>query len=321
MRFRVEPRRVVFATFVLAALAASVPIATLVHAGRQPKPVLPAFEEDSQTVGEPELPAAVEQKRLAVLDELQGLPGHPWAGSYFHGDGEGMNVTLVLAPKAGAATWWRGCLGLYGAEHGDVLPRADGTLEIGLPPGDEFLRFPGELRPVRWGERRYLVEPSEFIDFVNEMHAGWEPRDDRFGRFLLAEGDEARPASGLPDLPPEFLRLVRSEPLNVHVLAVERVPEPEPVATSPPADPTLDAAPLFCQQHYRLTLDRGTESGLVPGIRLDCDDTCGYESAHVVRSDAGRAHAEMSVYDSGCDGEPPPDRTWIFSTGAFRPSN
>ena len=52
--------------------------------------------------------------------EIASLPGHPWAGEYFAGDGLGMNLRLWLAPRTGAAFQWHGCLGLYEQNFGTV---------------------------------------------------------------------------------------------------------------------------------------------------------------------------------------------------------
>src|SRR5262245_36189497 len=55
-----------------------------------------------------------------ISAELKELPSHPWAGAYYQGDGLGVNLDLDLAPKAGAAFLWRGCLGMYGQNLGPI---------------------------------------------------------------------------------------------------------------------------------------------------------------------------------------------------------
>jgi hypothetical protein len=43
--------------------------------------------------------AAASAKKEQIGQELKTLKDHPWAGSYFYGDGLGVNVHLSLAPK------------------------------------------------------------------------------------------------------------------------------------------------------------------------------------------------------------------------------
>jgi hypothetical protein len=242
------------------------------QAGTLPEPMTQSFPGDIGEVEEPVgpedalgefgLPTDVELRRRAVLGELATLRNHEWAGEYFYSEGEATNVRLVLAPGAGAAIWWNGCLGLYGAEQGPVEMGADGVLQLDLPPQsvEEFARFPTRLLPVRWGERRYLVEPTKLVEFVNEVNSGFEPRSHSWGSTFLKVGDEEKPVAGLPELPQRQLTLIRNESLVVHVLAVERLPDDPPMLAG------IDEA--WCERRYRLTLDRGVSDGLVAGVEL-----------------------------------------------------
>lgn len=97
MKFPPDRRRILRVAFVLTTAIASVLIATFVHATLQPDHMV-SVAEDLDAGGELGLPTPVEQRRLEVLAELETLRSHGWAGTYFHGDGLGMNVNLVLAP-------------------------------------------------------------------------------------------------------------------------------------------------------------------------------------------------------------------------------
>lgn len=64
------------------------------------------------------------------MQEISTLvPRHPWAGQYYRGDGLGVNIRLLVAPRGGALVTWRGCTGLYGWNWGPVTTDAD-TLHI-----------------------------------------------------------------------------------------------------------------------------------------------------------------------------------------------
>jgi hypothetical protein len=58
--------------------------------------------------------------RQQVREEIKSLGHHVWAGEYYFGDGLGVNVSLILAPKFGYVFEWRGCLGLYDRNYGAV---------------------------------------------------------------------------------------------------------------------------------------------------------------------------------------------------------
>src|ERR1041385_1527261 len=61
---------------------------------------------------------AAEKREAAAGAEPASLKNHDWAGTYYHGDGLGFNLTLKLSPGEGAVFRWRGCLGLYDQDHG-----------------------------------------------------------------------------------------------------------------------------------------------------------------------------------------------------------
>ncbi len=67
-----------------------------------------------------EAEATAKQLRQKIRDEVRSLGEHAWAGEYYHGDGLGVNVFLMLAPQAGYLFEWHGCLGLYDRNYGKV---------------------------------------------------------------------------------------------------------------------------------------------------------------------------------------------------------
>jgi hypothetical protein len=146
------------------------------------------------------LSEAAEQRELSIHQraaaEAHALgPQHPWAGTYYLGDGRGVNVRLTLAPAAGFAFRWAGCLSIYDRNYGSI--RCEGgriLLAPELPNTHEaFEGIHEELIPVRWGERHYLIAAHQFDDFCQAASSGVEPRSHPQGRFLLRDGDETKP--------------------------------------------------------------------------------------------------------------------------------
>lgn len=156
-------------------------------------------------------PAQLRHERR-ILRELSALRGaHAWAGRYVYSDGyEG--VRLSLAPVAGAQAQLRS--DVVGPDiRCDYALRelADGILQLMPLRGAEACspRVPTALRPLRWGQRHYLIEAGTESAFVERIAQGLEPRTQlidkagftRPGAPYLREGDELVAAEGRPDLP------------------------------------------------------------------------------------------------------------------------
>src|SRR5579872_1531294 len=69
-----------------------------------------------------------EERKTRILAEIETLKSHEWAGSYYYGDGLGVNVSLVLAPQNGFVFDWTGCLGLYDLNYGNIVEK-DGRIK------------------------------------------------------------------------------------------------------------------------------------------------------------------------------------------------
>jgi hypothetical protein len=326
---RLDPLRILLVALALAGLVA-VPLLAA-DADAEPPRASPANDAEVVVIDdfaddERGLPADLLQRRAQIRAELarEDLPA--WAGEYFRGDGEGENTTVWLAPSSGVAATWHGCLGLYGADHGPVQEDAEGALALGFAQSasadDAFGRFPASVQPLRWGERRYLMEPERIVDFVNAMHRGWEPRDERHGQFLLARGDESRAVEGLPALPSPWREAIRSTPLEARTLAVELVPRVPPARSPRPSlTAAMDAVEDYCQQDYRVTIDRGRDDGLLPGLELHPAATNdAWETLRLQHVDARSAVGEVTVFGEDCSApEAAPGRDWLWSTGAYAP--
>jgi len=279
--------------------------------------VAPAPTDERNTISDSALqainygvPADVVRRRERVREAIQMPPQAAWAGEYLEGDGLGENVVLSLAPSAGIAATWHGCMGLYGSNEGEVEERDDGSLlfhfnrpngEIGLPtPGT----FPSKVRLVRWGARRYLLSDGQMMDFVNAMHRGWEPRSEPQGFFLLTKGDEKIQVSGLPELPKSVLASVRYSPLIGHVSAIEsreRVGRPD-----------------FPQCRVRIRVRIPDGEWVVPGLEFKVIDPINeYADFRITEVAGTQVLAEDVMLQDCLDTAHMPTTTWILSSGVY----
>jgi hypothetical protein len=110
-------------------------------------------------------------KREKILQEIQKLGPHDWAGEYYAGDGLGVNTSLVLAPSSGYVFEWHGCLGLYDRNYG-VVAWTNSRVCLSFTFENTRKGFQGiapELIPVPWGARQYLVPADDIIGFCIVM--------------------------------------------------------------------------------------------------------------------------------------------------------
>jgi len=250
-----------------------------------------------------------EGKREQIEVELKALGDHPWAGEYYYGDGLGVNVALVLAPKAGFAFSWHGCLGLYDQNYGTVEVR-DGRIRLHpMLPNDaegRHGRFRGtaeEFVPVAWGDRHYLVPTTEMLAFVNDINSGIEPRRNRpFGRFLRRNGDEERTAGGRPDIPPEFLEYLLVEPVETRIVRA---------GSSSESEEDLGGNVKVFERITSVSLDKGQAEGLRDGMRLFVKTARadGYAIVTAVSSHSSQAKLIQSFKDGAV-----PAVGWKLST-------
>lgn len=255
------------------------------------------------------VPAVVVRRRDEVLAELATKPADEWAGEYFEGDGLGVNSTLYLGAKSGVAATWFGCMGLYGANEGNVERTGDKTLafHFSKPNPDRWLgSFPDAVRTVRWGQRRYLIPQSRQIDFVNAINRGMEPGNDAHSMFLLARGDHDKPVWHLPDLPDTLLALIRRTPVVIRVLSVAAETEKRRSA---------DFA--TCTFRMRMAVPEGVE--LVPGLDFESTDARMYDTATVVEANGPEVVATMISYDACADVEHKPVVGSEFTSGTYVP--
>jgi hypothetical protein len=262
---------------------------------------------------------AVEEVRLRarrerIRAEIEQLGEHDWAGTYSCGDGLGMNVSLEIAPKAGAVYTWYGCLGLYDLNHGDVTEVSDGRvrLDLVIDPALNNHWFQTALPRrymsdewilVRWGKERYMVPSSQMIPFCNDVsRGGWGGEFPRRGAGLgIGSKRFDAPPEGLPEVPAEYRPFLLAEPLAGSILAVE---EPRSIGTFAGGETMFLA---------RAQVDIGLERGLLPGMELFVTEPGGRGRGEVVAVDPQRATVEyrFAIYEEERD---VPRPHWAVST-------
>lgn len=295
----------------VAAAGCAVAIAASVAATRNDAPVDSGAMADrvieAQNRG---IPADVVRRFETVRAALSKGATDPWAAEYHEGDGLGENVTLALDPVSGVAATWFGCLGLYGANEGDVHVVDERTFALRFRRPNEdrkFGMFPDTLRKVSWSERRYLIDPNRFVDFVNAINSGLEPDSIVGGHmFLLARGDEKKRVSGLPDLPTEWLAQIRARPLLVRVSSVD-----------PPSQHGTNDDVRTCVFRFRFDIPAGETVPI--GLRLAPSDESVPETAWIVAVEGSLATAEIEIYDACAEVSDPPKPGSMFSTGGYIP--
>lgn len=248
------------------------------------------FSKDSIKASE----AQVERIQL----ELHQSNNPGWAGEYYFGDGLGVNVTLTLAPQSGFVFDWRGCLGLYDLNYGEVQ-FTNGTVRLLFKyPNrlDGFLGISPELIPVRWGKRHYLIDPHHVVDFTNAINAGTEQKLflGRSNRFLLRRGDEKEPVAGRPGIPPEFLSYLLTKPIKARILSVEKTQ----IADS--------------DRVTHVTVDAGSVDGLKKGMELYLRRPSRLYASAVVTS--VNEHSASAVIEQIGLSDPVPAVDWGLST-------
>ncbi len=144
------------------------------------------------------------------------------AGDYYHGDGLGVNCSLVVKREGRFSFVWRGCMGVYDQNTGEAEVVAGHLI---LTPERPNVRkgFRGtatDFHIVRWGARSYLIPEEDKQEFVNAVNQGQEPRERPHGSFYLRRGDWEKKVAGLPETPREWEPLFLKKPLHGKVIEV-----------------------------------------------------------------------------------------------------
>ena len=239
----------------------------------------PAFRMDREQIWElkhsDEVMSELKRREDSFEAEMATGAVPDWAGQYYDGDGLGRNIVVRLSPQGGFIYTWSGCLGLYDLNYGPVEYRGSRLLmTFELPNDAGKFGGPSSLLHVRWGERNYLLADEDLKPFVNAVNSGREPQKfciPRCGSFLLREGDDQKPVSGLPDLPAEYRRLLLDHPIVGRVVSVlESEIEAEPDRS-------------YAWRTTQVEIDLGSDDDVWEGMELHADSYPGgpYEIVEV----------------------------------------
>jgi hypothetical protein len=105
------------------------------------------------------------------------------SGSYYFGDGLGVNCSLELKKDDTFAFRWTGCLGVYDENRGKVTRDGDVIVLHPEKPNvqEGFKGTPTRFIPVKWGDRQYLISEAEMLGFCHRVAMGWSG-DEPLGR-------------------------------------------------------------------------------------------------------------------------------------------
>lgn len=220
-----------------------------------------------------------------------------WAGRYYTGDGLGTNISVYLAPKGGVSFLNYGCLGLYGGDHGEVEEVLSDGLKLELVFGTPKGSFLSErVYFVRWGKLRFLVPDWQLLEVVNNYNQGGFSRSQMYGIAKLEREDdpgarafvrEKDVPDGLPELPEEYAKLLRQQPI---LLKVKRVTAaPERIVTGSVFSTTLT-----------IEFDGGADQGVYLGMEFWYRSEQGSSTIRITKVEAGSCRGELcEFHDQG----------------------
>jgi len=165
-------------------------------------------------------------------------------------------MSLTIAPKSGFAFTWHGCLGLYDQNHGNVIEN-DGQIKLTFAfenKEEGFAGCPGELTPIHWGERIYLIPSKGLIAFCNDINSRREPRTGIHGSFFLRDNDWDKKVDGMkPELPEKYQPYLLEHPVDAKITEIVEIRQ------SPDNKNVMIAT---------VRIDKGKKDGLLPGMKL-----------------------------------------------------
>ena len=197
------------------------------------------------------------QMRERILAESHALTNHPWAGQYGCGYALTAGATLYICPGSGYVIEWEACLGVHARTFGNVM-ETNGHIRLSFSDKEEcrlLTYLNGEMFPVQWGERRYLIPYDDVIGFCNAINNGSEPRGEMYGWHLLRDGDHAKPVSGFPAIPAEFRPYLLAEPITAEIMNVD-------------SNTTEEGKGEWAFRDTFFTLNAGRERGLLGGMQM-----------------------------------------------------
>jgi hypothetical protein len=169
---------------------------------------------------------------VVSVSVLRGDPGGSYVaaqsipGTYYFGDGLGVNCTLTLSREGRYRFRWTGCLGEYDKSQGSWRMEGDRVLLRPLQPAKEdyFSGMGHRFVVVPWGKRLHLVEENQMPRFAAEAK---DARDDDLldeistPEYVKVDAKFKKPPrSGRPALPARYRHFDEKGPVVAKVVKV-----------------------------------------------------------------------------------------------------
>ncbi len=166
-------------------------------------------------------------------------------GTFYQGDGLGVNLYLTLKDDGRFTFVWRGCLGEYDRNEGPWHIEGDCVVfePEKLNKREGFLGMDTRFVPFKWGERIYLIDEYEAPGFAASMRKNPQGADVRRSDYIkMDEKSHPIKASGKLSVPERFKQYYEQGAIEAKIVSLNK-------------DGTV-------------TLDQGSEGRLVPKMRL-----------------------------------------------------
>jgi hypothetical protein len=165
-------------------------------------------------------------QREPTASSTKGVTVQEVVGSYYFGDGLGVNCLLKLRPNQTFTFSWTGCLGEYDKNDGPFVREGDLVVLKPTKPNrrEGFEGTATRLYPVRWADRLYLIAEEQMLGFCARVQAGWngEEPGGRSGFYYLrnplkdGERGKLKNLKGRPEVPESYKRYLK-EPFTALV--------------------------------------------------------------------------------------------------------
>jgi hypothetical protein len=165
------------------------------------------------------------QERYENISRALNAPvADEWAGNYYRDLGSTWGDVMVWEPKLGFAAYRDTCSNGPRAwvNYGSVS-HTEGMLTISPERGKsaEFvLDFPDkEFTPVRWGKQHWLVPTTKLALFASQINSR---SGEEYSTGYLKSGDGDKVRSGIPDLPPQYRKILSRPPIRASIVEVRK---------------------------------------------------------------------------------------------------
>lgn len=159
--------------------------------------------------------------RSDALDEQS----ESWVGTYAKYDGTGMSVDV--SSYSGCTQSEQSSMGRIGRNFGDVYSTASGVIQLRW----KFPRSPfampctdiSEVVPIQWGEHRYLIDRTQFSEFIDAANSPEKCSDPYYWdhTYYLNVEDRDKQTSGEPRAPEAFTDFLRKSPIQGEITGVD----------------------------------------------------------------------------------------------------